>query len=39
MKILAMIRAFRVAEILSPALSAISMIIGIVKSNIYRYPY
>jgi hypothetical protein len=39
MKILAMMRVFRGAEILSPALDAINMIIGTVKSSIYRYPY
>jgi len=39
MKILAMMRVFRGAEILSPALDAINMMIGTVKSSIYRYPY
>jgi hypothetical protein len=39
MKILAMIRVFRGAEILSPAVDAINMMIGTVKSSIYRYPY
>lgn len=39
MNMLAMMNVFRGAEILPPALQAINMITGIMKSIIYRYPY